>query len=85
MLIVTHELEALSSLVTRIIEVAHGRIAFDGTPQAYAQRLTDLVGGSGAATSGHDHGHHDVPLDKPRLAPGPLDVERHDSQGDFRG
>jgi zinc transport system ATP-binding protein len=72
MLIVTHELEALAGVVTRIVVVAGGRVDFDGTPAEFAAR------GAAQAASLHSH-HHDEEPDaaRPGLpgAPsaGPLD------------
>jgi zinc transport system ATP-binding protein len=79
MLIVTHELEALADVVTRIVVVAGGRVAFDGTPAEYA-----LVGASTAA--GHDGHHHDHELDEQPTLPGapaagPLDPRRRNRHG----
>jgi zinc transport system ATP-binding protein len=70
MIIVTHELEALADVVTRIVEVRAGRLAFDGTPTEFASRPGGL--------EPHDGHHHDDELaEEPRLpgAPsaGPLD------------
>ncbi len=49
MVIVTHELAALADIVTRIVLVQGGHVAFDGTPQEFtAHHETD-----------HDHHHHD--------------------------
>ena len=47
LIIVTHEIDALAGVVTRVVLVADGGIAFDGTPQAYAAH--DPHGG---------HAHH---------------------------
>jgi zinc transport system ATP-binding protein len=49
MVIVTHELAALAGVVSRVVVVDHGRIAFDGDLAAYAARAGEL---------GHDHHHH---------------------------
>jgi zinc transport system ATP-binding protein len=71
MIIVTHELEALADVVTRIIVLRAGRIAFDGTPTEFASRTGEL--------EPHDGHHHEDELaeEAPRLpgAPsaGPLD------------
>jgi zinc transport system ATP-binding protein len=57
MVIVTHELEAIADIVTRIVLVEAGRIAFDGTPEELrAQDGTD--GADGAAHRHHHHTHH---------------------------
>ncbi len=51
MVIVTHEIEALRGIVTRILEVSHGRITFDGTPADLATRHGDRILAS--ATGAH--------------------------------
>ncbi|MEO6143661.1 MAG: metal ABC transporter ATP-binding protein [Dermatophilaceae bacterium] len=76
MLIVTHELRALHSVLTRIVELDAGRITFDGTSAEHDTWHGDL----GARhdphdDEGHHHGgnHHD---DEPRptsTSAGPLD------------
>jgi zinc transport system ATP-binding protein len=53
MLIVTHELEALSDIVTRIVVMSGGRVSFDGTPAQFAR----VRGTLGAV--GDDHHHPD--------------------------
>lgn len=68
MIIVTHELAALAGQVTRVVVIADGSVAFDGTPTQYA-----------AAARAHEdpHTHHDD--DAPgrgRLSVGPLDAKR---------
>jgi zinc transport system ATP-binding protein len=70
MLIVTHELQAVRGVLTRIVQLNGGQITFDGTPATYA-----LL--QGAPTSGHD-GHHDDDQDFPPDSPaaGPLDHVR---------
>ncbi|QGN59327.1 ATP-binding cassette domain-containing protein [Nostocoides sp. HKS02] len=85
MLIVTHELEALDDIVTRIILVQGGRIAFDGSRAEFEARTSE-VGRAGYSHDGyqrdglhHDGHHHDdeLAVDRHRLpgAPsaGPLD------------
>jgi len=52
MLIVTHELQALRGVLTRIVELHGGQIAFDGIPQAHSQSL-------GTSSADHDGHHHD--------------------------
>jgi zinc transport system ATP-binding protein len=57
MLIVTHELRALRDVLSRIIELDDGRIAFDGTSSEH-----DRWHEAPSARHGHDHdhdGHHD--------------------------
>lgn len=78
MAIVTHEVEALSSILTRIIEVTHGDITFDDTPSAYAQRFSSNLS---MAThplhvTGSHEAHHDDENRPARgaFAPGPLDT-----------
>jgi zinc transport system ATP-binding protein len=58
MLIVTHELEALEDVVTRIVVVRAGRIAFDGTPEEFHS-------GEDHTRADHHHNghHHDDELD----------------------
>lgn len=81
MIIVTHEVEALAPLLTRIIEVTHGSITFDDTPETYAQRVaTNLNAAPGSMTHPlHVPGSHDAHHDddeapgRPPLAAGPLD------------
>lgn len=50
MVIVTHELTALRSIVTRVVAMDAGRIAFDGTPAEYAAATAP-----GSAQQPHDH------------------------------
>ena len=65
MLIVTHELQALRGVLTRIVELDGGRITFDGSP-------ADHDRSHGALAAGHDGHHHDeVPASS--SAAGPLD------------
>lgn len=72
MVIVTHELAALADIVTRIVVVQGGRIAFDGSRDEFAAR-------TGEFASSADHHHHEDEdrMTTPRLpgAPsaGPLD------------
>ncbi len=57
MVVVTHELEALSDVVTRVVCMESGRVDFDGTTREYT-----------AHTAAHDHGsshHHDPTHDAP--------------------
>ena len=52
MLVVTHELDVLADVVTRIVCLDAGHIDFDGSPGAYAAHLAD-------ADHPHVHaGHH---------------------------
>ena len=79
MLIVTHELEALADVVTRIVVVRAGRIAFDGSPEEFASRTGELE-----PHDGHHH-DHDLADGAARLpgAPsaGPLDPRSNDHHG----
>ncbi|PKW28209.1 metal ABC transporter ATP-binding protein [Phycicoccus duodecadis] len=71
MLVVTHELDALSDVVTRIVCMDAGHLDFDGSPAEYREHLR--AHGSG---SGHHH-DHDHPASSPAgrrvLGDGPLD------------
>jgi zinc transport system ATP-binding protein len=73
MLIVTHELQAVRAVITRIIQLRQGAIVFDGTP-------ADHERAHGTQTTGHD-GHHDNDNDVQHRAPwpaaGPLDRPGH--------
>jgi zinc transport system ATP-binding protein len=75
MLIVTHELEALSDIVTRIVVMSGGRVSFDGTPADFAPAR----GALGAV--GDDHHHLDEGEPAFGLAgttpTGPLDPRNH--------
>jgi zinc transport system ATP-binding protein len=74
MLIVTHELEALRGIVSRILVVTGGRLSFDGSAEELAAAQ--------AALPGLDHGHHhdDEPGPGPHreVTPtaGPLDATK---------
>ena len=95
MLIVTHELRALRGVLTRIVEMDGGRVAYDG-PTANHERYqsspapeheqahADGQHGSHQRHDGHHDGHHDEDHDDlPRTWPavGPLDrlSGRHDA------
>jgi zinc transport system ATP-binding protein len=67
MLIVTHELQALRGVLTRIIELHGGQIAFDGTPEAHSRSM----GVHPADHNGHHHDDERGPGSGP--ASGPLD------------
>ena len=54
LLIVTHELEALEEVVTRVVCIRDGRPCFDGTPAEWAAHET---------AHAHGHGHHHVGAD----------------------
>jgi zinc transport system ATP-binding protein len=64
MIIVTHELEAIAHIVTRIVLVASGRVAFDGSPAEYAASV-------GAASTDEHAGHHHVHHHDDELASDP--------------
>lgn len=67
MLIVTHELEALRDIVSRIVLVGEGHLRFDGTPADFVlaqRRQQDLI-------LAHEHHHHDDDSDASQ-APGVL-------------
>lgn len=72
MVIVTHELAALAGIVTRIVMVQGGHIAFDGTPDEFAAQTGDFA-------DDHHHHHHDDEPEPVRTrlsgapAAGPLD------------
>ena len=72
MLIVTHELEALADIVTRIVVMSSGRIVFDGTPVEFDQ----VQGVLGAVGHGHHHPndvrHGGLPI-ADTISSGPLD------------
>lgn len=70
MLIVTHELQALSRVLTRIIQINQGRVTFDGPPANHELSQAS----PGPVLEDHDGHHHDdedLPLTWP--AAGPLD------------
>jgi zinc transport system ATP-binding protein len=77
MLIVTHELAAISGVLTRIVQVNGGQITFDGAPSDYA--------GSPPAHSTGNRGHHHDDQQVPVVLPaaGPLDL-RPDLSGGHR-
>ena len=75
MLIVTHEMEAFSDLVTRVIVVDGGTIAFDGPTATFVERRADVL------HEHHTHHHDDEPHDDRSSLPGaprsgPLDPGR---------
>lgn len=76
MLIVTHELQALHGVLTRIIELDGGRITFDGTSAEHDRwHETQETGDHGHHHDGHHHdGHHqDDEAAAASRATGPLD------------
>lgn len=77
MLVVTHELDALHDVVTRIVCMDAGHVDFDGTPAAYDAHLAAHGTGSGHH---HEHDHDDhgphggsAPAVRRVLGGGPLD------------
>ncbi|MEO7131188.1 MAG: ATP-binding cassette domain-containing protein, partial [Dermatophilaceae bacterium] len=68
MVIVTHELGALESLLTRTVVIDGGRIVFDGTPERFAKDRHWVH-------HDHDTHHHDdeLPTDRSSAPRGPLD------------
>jgi len=76
MLIVTHELQAVSGVLTRIVQINGGQITFDGTPAHYAQSQS-------TPTPGHDghHHHNDEEGPEDSAAAGPLDHVNHPPGG----
>jgi len=67
MVIVTHELQALRGVLTRIVQVNGGRITFDGTPAGHAR----IQGALSSGPDGHHHDDENAPAAYP--AAGPLD------------
>jgi zinc transport system ATP-binding protein len=75
MLVVTHELQAVRSVLTRIVELHGGRITLDATPADYARS-------QGTATTNDNGHHHDAEEPPPAFpASGPLDNVNHLSGG----
>ena len=72
MLIVTHELTALRGIVDRIVEISHGEVTFDGSPQAWADQEHSRI----IATASHDGhcGTSDAVVAAAIYSAGPLDV-----------
>lgn len=70
MVIVTHELDALADVVTRVVVVDNGLVSFDGSADAFTRDAATIGRGF------HSHHHDDRPT-APRLpgtpAAGPLD------------
>jgi zinc transport system ATP-binding protein len=69
MLIVTHELQAIHGVLTRVLQMEGGHVIFDGTPAENAR--------SQAAPTSGQHGHHhdddDAHTQRPSTGAGPLD------------
>jgi len=70
MLVVTHELDALEDVVTRIVCMEAGHLDFDGTTTAYADHLAAHAAGS---AHHHDERGVDAGLRAGVLGTGPLD------------
>ena len=70
MVIVTHELQALGDVLTRIVQLGGGRITFDGNPADHDQSHE-------ARTAGHDGHHHEDDVLPVSPAAGPLDRVNH--------
>ncbi|GAA1799852.1 metal ABC transporter ATP-binding protein [Nostocoides veronense] len=67
MLIVTHELQALADVITRVLVVDEGTISWDGSP-------ADFTTMTGAPMDGHHHGHSP----EHRSTPGHLPTDTFD-------
>lgn len=85
MLIVTHELDALADVVSRVVVVQDGHVAFDGSPAQFASRTADLAMASTRQDQHHHHEHDDL-ASGGRGVPGvrarsPLDAERRHRHG----
>ena len=75
MLIVTHELQAIRGVLTRILQIHGGQVTFDGTPDDHDRAL-------GESRSGHDgHHHDDESVPAPFPSAGPLDRVDHRNGG----
>jgi zinc transport system ATP-binding protein len=81
MLIVTHELEVLAGIVTRIVALSGGRVTFDGSPAAFAAAPP----GGSLAFHGHHHADELEDVGDGRLpgarVSGPLDSGREVRHG----
>lgn len=80
MLIVTHELEALSGIVTRIVAMSSGRIVFDGTPAEFENHHSRLAVVGHAHHSGDEADHTESRLAAAPAA-GPFDPQGDDHHG----
>lgn len=87
MVIVTHEIEALRSIITRVVEVTHGRVSFDGTPTEYGRRFARNIADDHLHVPGAHDAHHDDDLVAlpPAYAVGPLDPDPRREGGTHRG
>ncbi|MHB8185360.1 MAG: metal ABC transporter ATP-binding protein [Dermatophilaceae bacterium] len=79
MLVVTHELQALSRVLTRIIEVSQGRVTFDGAPADHERSQASPAPDNedGHNDSQHHDGHHDSHHDS-QHHDGHHDSQHHD-------
>ena len=68
MLVVTHDLSVLHQVVTRIVAMEAGSVAFDGDPEDYTAYLGAMITGRPI----NDH-HHDPRPGVPPLMKGPSD------------
>ncbi len=74
LVVVTHELAAFADLVTRVVVVDAGRIAFDGSRDEFVAAGSDVL---------HDHDWHHH-LDRPDRRPAVISAEGPLSQGGSR-
>lgn len=79
MVIVTHELAALESVVTRVVCLESGHVDFDGTPAAYAEHAGQHP--TGADHHGHDHSRPPASPVGITASAGPLDPPRGGRRG----
>lgn len=87
MVIVTHEIEALHGIITRVVEVTHGHVSFDGTPAEYGRRFARNIADDHLHVPGAHDAHHDDEHDVsgPAYAVGPLDPSPRNIEGERRG
>ncbi len=72
LLIVTHEMEALRGIVTRIIEISHNTIGFDGTPAEWAEHESRRIHAASACA----HPVEDEATARAAIGVGPFDATR---------
>ena len=81
MLIVTHEIQALHGVLTRIVELDGGAIIFDGTSTDHDRWHDDLTTHQGHvghdSHEGHDGHHDDDEISPAPTTTGPLDHVSH--------
>ncbi len=72
LLVVTHEMAPITDLVTRVVVVDDGHVAFDGSRDGF-------LASAGSVLHEHHTHHHDAELSLPGPLPssGPLDREAH--------